>query len=282
MIKDYRLVESYPLTAEQCAHSIEVNTATFEKQGATWLANTKANKQNADENPQFLSKLYTENRSGAALLVGAGPSLYENLDKVAQLSCYNIVVDRVFANCPIKPDLVVCQDAHTVVKYFLNDIKEGDKVAIAVTTHPSLYKSLQKKGADIYWFGNINPFNPLMRHVQDIWGEDSVCVMEGGTVGYSTADIAARMGFETACLIGHDLCYRTLDDAIKSGNFWGGIQKIPNGQYTIPAFLLAACAMNALPLLYPDTRFVDFSRGLITDMVSSDIEKWLSEQPNKN
>ena len=108
--------------------------------------------------------------SGSVIVIGGGPSVDGQLDKIKELRANGaglVVIERMYPWCTehgIKPDFVVALDAGDDVSDGFTNIQEGVKHLIVATINPSVLKALE--GYETYiWSGSAGAFPDA----QPIW-----------------------------------------------------------------------------------------------------------------
>lgn len=259
---------SYGYTPEVIDCLVTGNTQIDMKWWSTWQANMISNMNNIfAKHIQPLSSIYGEWDGLDCLVVGAGPSLTQNMDHVRQAAekGFKIVcVDRAFNKLKyagISPDITITMDANEKVGNFFidNQINENDTFALCVITHPSVYKALS--GSNVYFYSCINPFSAFWKYAIDCIGISYACIRPGFVVTFSAVDLALWMGAKRIVTIGNELCWK-LDDEVDTG--YKKYIVLPGGKFTIKSFQKASIAFRFFPDKYPDIEFIDASDGIIS------------------
>jgi hypothetical protein len=171
-------------------------------------------------------------RKGAAVIVGAGPSLYKyrHLDLLKK---YRTRIPTIFATdrmlkpliqVEVTPHLVSTVDGDPSVSQFyrLNTEErlraKTDVVLSAVTTHPQTLKAIRENlSGDIYWYTHMfdNPTDPRCPKCNRFSITTAAYYLDGqkgmirspGNIGATIANIALSIGCNPIILVGLDFSY---------------------------------------------------------------------------
>lgn len=162
-----------------------------------------------------------------AIVVGAGPSLYDNASgtnhlEVLENSDYNgviIATDRILKDCydhGIFPDYVVTVDgSDKIEKFYDNDIVKGHgfntTAILANHTHPSIVNHwLCEVGGNVLFYTASIP-QEIMPNASSVMGliTDNTEINSGGNSGSFALNIAHYMQCNPIALIGIDMSYKT-------------------------------------------------------------------------
>jgi len=162
-----------------------------------------------------------------AIVIGAGPSLYDNAGGADQLrtlaqsgcaeKCTVIATDRILKDCyehGIYPDFVVTVDGSEKIYPFYDDpiIRAGAKHTCAVMgnhTHPDIVTLWDTHGKEIYFFTASIP-NEMLPNASSTIGliTDNSELNSGGNSGSFALNVAQHMGCNPIGIIGIDLSYK--------------------------------------------------------------------------
>lgn len=173
-----------------------------------------------------LKKLYGIWEGLPCLVLGGGPSLYDEIENVKTLIANGakvIAVDVIFNYLKengIKPDLTISADMQGICANFFDskNIEPDDCFALNVMSHPFVYDVL--KGAKIYPYATFNPNDKLStsfskRLIESRFGTKFYSTHPHGVVGMTALEIAMWMGAKQIITVGNDLCWRTKQDALR-------------------------------------------------------------------
>ncbi|WP_373023315.1 6-hydroxymethylpterin diphosphokinase MptE-like protein [Sulfuricurvum sp.] len=270
---------------------------------------------NIDQNTETIKKLtplkslYGSWEGQPCLVVGAGPSLYSEIEHIKKLAEYGVkimAVDKSFnflKQNGIKPDITVSIDVQNIIVDMFDDslIENDDVFALNVFNSPMVYEKLGK--AKIYPFATFNPNDKMIsdinkKLIESRFGTRLYATHAHNVVGINALEIAMWMGAKQIISIGNELCWYNKEDAMKSfvesdlRNHY--IKDIGITVYTNEGFLRAANTPKFLKLVFPDGDMVpeddapfwiDASFGLIEDFYrceASSLVKLLEKDVDEN
>ncbi len=186
-----------------------VNLATLARFDRVWAKNLAFNFR-ALRRARPVARLFDCTPGATALVCGAGPSLYEDLERLkltpgARENAVWIAVDTALAPlhaAGFAPDLTVSVDPQALNRYYLEGERDSSWIVIDPTT---TYLTPRLVGADRLVFTS-SPF-ALARLFFDYCEESVGELAFGGSVSTNAYDLAVRMGCRRILLIGQDLAF---------------------------------------------------------------------------
>ena len=245
------------------------NASVYMGSGGYWLSNATYNMDNIVLDPTEKSELLTysddNEDKGTAVILAAGPSLQRRREEcVADCASADtvMIVDRAVKQAPAAYDYVFAADAHERIGDFMHGVDSNAEFIMSVYCDPMLHQRYKDKVRKISLTVPINPFSIVPVILSKMYG-DIGNVFEGGTVTYNAIDIAVRMGYSTIILYGNDLGWSSQKEFDQHETY--NYKPIPckNGFVTIRSFLLSLNCLGAMPVVYPDVKFVNKSNGLL-------------------
>ncbi|MBI3395279.1 MAG: motility associated factor glycosyltransferase family protein [Spirochaetia bacterium] len=205
----YRISSAYEEIQRSCERILnrrEVNMATLARFDRTWT-------RNLYENFSFLpgarpvSRLFGLAQGGSAVIVGAGPSLYDSLDDIRAASEHAllIAVDTsllILQHAGIDPDIVFTVDPQPLNRAYLEGYTGRALFVVDPTTSFHSLRLLHPDSTFFTW----SPF-PLARLFLERLQEDPGEISFGGSVSTNAYDLAVRMGCSRIHLVGQDLSF---------------------------------------------------------------------------
>lgn len=147
--------------------------------------------------------------SGPCIIIGGGPSVDGQIDKIKELAAKNypvIVIERMYPWCHekgIKPAFVVQLDASENVEEGFTHIDPDAVHLICSTTNPKIFEFLD--GYKRYIFSGVGGSYP---EAQKTWAENGygkvTVVNTGGSVVLASISLATMLGFRNLHLFGFD------------------------------------------------------------------------------
>ncbi len=186
-----------------------VNLATLARFDRIWAKNLVFNFP-ALRRARPVARLFDCAPGATALVCGAGPSLYEDLQRLkaipgARENAIWIAVDTALAPlhaAGFTPDLTVSVDPQALNRYYLEGFADSSWIVIDPTT---TYLTPRLAGADRLVFTS-SPF-ALAKLFFDYCEESVGELAFGGSVSTNAYDLAVRMGCRRILLIGQDLAF---------------------------------------------------------------------------
>lgn len=186
-----------------------VNLATLARFDRIWAKNLVFNFP-ALRRARPVARLFDCVPGATALVCGAGPSLYEDLQRLkaipgARENAIWIAVDTALAPLQaagFSPDLTVSVDPQALNRYYLEGFADPGWIVIDPTT---TYLTPRLLAADRLVFTS-SPF-ALARLFFDYCEESVGELAFGGSVSTNAYDLAVRMGCRRILLIGQDLAF---------------------------------------------------------------------------
>ncbi|MDY6933469.1 MAG: 6-hydroxymethylpterin diphosphokinase MptE-like protein [Spirochaetota bacterium] len=183
----------------------EVNIATLSKFEKIWSANIARNIQAFYHYPGA-NIFYNQFKDVPAIIVGAGPSLYESLEFVQANAgrALIIAVDtsyKILKRYGIEPHFCITVDPQVVnARYFEGDEHKQTILIADPTVHPSVFRLFK---GDIAITGMAFK---MMKWIEDVAGERGELAY-GGSVATNAYDFAKRIGASPIVLVGQDLAF---------------------------------------------------------------------------
>jgi len=149
-------------------------------------------------------------RSGGVVIVGAGPTVDGQLDKIKELVAEGnalIVIERMYPWCfavGLKPDYVVALDGSENVGDGFTHIQPDTVHLICGTIHPKILLLLDKYKKYI-WSGSSGHHPDASKLWRENGYETLVVVSTGGTVVLGSMFLSLILGFRNIHLFGFDL-----------------------------------------------------------------------------
>ena len=194
---------------EACKSKI-VDISTITKFSQRWLMNSIDNIANINTGTAYmLSDLYNQFIGQTALIVGAGPSLNENIDFIKKnrdkfvIFAVNKIVKYLLQN-EIVPDFVVCMDAGNMDRTLGGLESNFGRVNCIMDIRTDC--SLIKKGFNkiFYTFSNTDPLvNKLQKYNPSLKAEEL-----GGSATTMALVSAVKLGFSKVFFVGVDLAFK--------------------------------------------------------------------------
>lgn len=164
------------------------------------LANVLANKDRAN---WLVSSPAHE---GGAVLVGSGPSLLENIERIRahQSAGYKVFAlnnsAKVLHDRGIKPDFQVMLDARESNVTFVKE-QYPDTYLIASQCSPLIFDAVEGRQV-IQW-------HPFVEGLADMFPDNPITLIGGGTtIGLSAMALCFAMGYRNLALFGYDSSFR--------------------------------------------------------------------------
>ena len=152
----------------------------------------------------------TNKYSGPCIIVGGGPSVDGQIDKIKELVDKGhslIVIERMYPWCyehGLKPTFVVQLDASEGVEEGFTHIDPDAIHLIGATTNPVVFEVL--KGYKQYIFSGVGGAHPDAQPSWEKHGYKKVIIVNtGGSVSLTAMSIAQVLGFRNFHLFGFDL-----------------------------------------------------------------------------
>lgn len=153
-----------------------------------------------EESEKELNKLEGYFKDKPAIIVGAGPSLVDNLEtlKKIQNKLYILAVSRVakpLLNEGITPDFILNLDWHPTTKKFVENI---ENIPLIANVNSSVELTYNYKGPKLF-DSNLHAFNLIKKN--------NIVIPKTGTVAGYAIGFAQFCGFNPVILTGVDLSY---------------------------------------------------------------------------
>ena len=185
----------------------DVNIATLSKFETIWTRNLIQNiPELLDMNP--VSQLFNIAIDIPILVCGAGPSLYNDIDKIIKyrnlfiLICVDTALN-ILSNFGIEPDLIYSVDPQSINKSYLEGYS-GDGIIVFDPT--SCYHTLRLPGKFSNGFFTSSPF-PLIQILSKHTEIDIGDIPFGGSVSTNAISLAEMMGAKNVLFVGQDLAF---------------------------------------------------------------------------
>lgn len=186
-----------------------VNLATLARFDRIWAKNLVFNFP-ALRRARPVARLFDCAPGATALVCGAGPSLYDDLQRLklipgARENAIWIAVDTALAPlhaAGFTPDVTVSVDPQALNRYYLEGFADASWIVIDPTT---TYLTPRLAGADRLVFTS-SPF-ALAKLFFDYCEESVGELAFGGSVSTNAYDLAVRMGCRRILLVGQDLAF---------------------------------------------------------------------------
>lgn len=198
----------------------KINLETAKKFGKKWIFNILKNRIHYLKNPN-ISVLKNIGKNLPSIIIGAGNSLYKNLDLIKKIKNYFIIIAvdtafRVLVKGGIIPDFIVSFDAQSINNSYVLSIQEKipeENLPICIVP-PTINPIFIKKYKGVIIFSSIF-FHPVP--LFDLFkNEKCFELSSGGTVTSAAYDLANFIDSSTKYIIGLDLCYN--DNLLHSKN----------------------------------------------------------------
>jgi hypothetical protein len=185
-----------------------------------WVPNIKKNIEYfGDRIKENSLKLLKCKYDGSVFLVGAGPSLKQNIEELKTKKGIKIVCSHALKFCldnGLIPDYVVVVDAKTDVIKHLDVKVKGLKLICDIGVNHEALKKWHEDGNSIYWF-RMSTF-PQVDEIVDSLIDFKYEVTAGGSVMSFATVISQGMGFKKVFFIGVDLTSMIYADGSVMGN----------------------------------------------------------------
>lgn len=184
----------------------QINQATLQRFQYTWLRNLIKNSAFFFKYPGF-TELRHPFSGHPAVIVGAGPSLSEQLPSLKELQDYTCIIATdtaypVLCSQNIRCDFVVSVDPQNKNTLFLQyaDCRNGCLVLDAAGS----FLSFAKSGfSEIVYYDS---FFPVYQELCQYWGSKN-SLQSGGSVSTNAFDLARQLGCAPVILLGQDLSF---------------------------------------------------------------------------
>lgn len=160
--------------------------------------------------------------SGPAIVIGGGPSVDEQIDKIKELKAKGyplFAIERMYPWCmehEIEPDFVVALDASDGVEDGFTNINPKTKHLVVATINPKVFDVVQ--GHEVYIFSGVAGSFP---EAQRLWAEHGhsrvMIINTGSTVVLGSIFLALVFGFRNIHLFGFDCMVKDNDHTYASG-----------------------------------------------------------------
>lgn len=141
-----------------------------------------------------------------AILVAAGPSLDNNIDKLIEMqdSAFIFAVDTALNTViqhGILPDMTMSVDGHKPLKLFMNEKVKDIPIALSPTSNKEILSYVGNKR-----FYELSPETYLGVYYEQL-GKKVQALPTGGSVANNALSLLRLMGFKTIIFMGQDLAY---------------------------------------------------------------------------
>ena len=150
-----------------------------------------------------------------AVLVAGGPSLQDQVDNIRKYAWKGTPIFAMngsggfLINLGIKPYAMVLCDAREInMTFFVEGPIPGCRYYVASHCSPKIFDLLESSDADL-WIYHTAPIDPATKIFDDYYGEVSLQVNGGNTVGLCTIALARMLGYPMLSLFGYDSCCRS-------------------------------------------------------------------------
>lgn len=265
----------------------------------------------------IISRLFETMPGRDCLVVGAGPSAYQNIEAIERASrsgCLIISCDRIHSDLKkagITPDFTVSVDPSKAVGDFLKLVDDKDSLVMNITQNPHVIDGVLSRTDSVYFHAVVNPYSVVSRKFMEKYPVELTCLKGGGVVGFSAADLAYWLTRPRGrvVLIGMDCGWRKREDvdivlqkgwlsseevkaidesdllfenfSAMSSAVFGTVTSDGREFFTIRNFIMAAAAFDSLKILYGDAEFMDASDGIIQNMTKANINEIFKEVGNE-
>ncbi len=196
----------------------EINIATLGKFEKIWLRNFFHNIPRIRKSPrqQHLSPLMACDNSLPAVLIGAGPSLGDQISWMKENHSYLFLAAVDTALKPmldqgLQPDVVFTVDGQLINSLYLRPHSCPCPLIAEPTSHPL---SLRHWQGPIFFFSSPFSYVRLYESIHGEFGE----LKHGGSVSTNAFDFLTRMRFPEIFLVGQDLAF-SKDRAHAAGTY---------------------------------------------------------------
>lgn len=209
VVKNKELIQLTQKVFDTCKSKM-VDVNTINKFSKVWLNNTVFNIAQTNKSDIYLlSDLENKFRSQTALIIGAGPSLNENIDKIiANRNKFAIIavnkVARYLIQKGIIPDFIVCLDARNMDKT-LGGLETFLSRVNCIMDSRADYRVHNKGFNKIFYTFSDTDFimTKLAKYNKNI--KFTEC---GGTAATLALISAVKMGFSKIVAVGLDLAFK--------------------------------------------------------------------------
>jgi hypothetical protein len=182
-----------------------VNDATHRLRARDWVADVLQNVELLGEHPGFLA-LAGKYRGVPAFIVGAGPSLGKNGQKLLEAQKKGIVIAanssaRALDKLGVEPQVLCCMESIDV-SHLLSEISFIDRVvrAFSLSAHPNTLRTGQ--GPLLALWESIQQLSHPLKQLTGLPG-----VPVSGSVSTLAFALAQRLGCSPIVFVGQDLAY---------------------------------------------------------------------------
>jgi len=185
----------------------DVNIATLAKFEKSWSGNISRNIGLVISSPG-VNSFYGKFSGFSAIVVAAGPSLFESLDFIRENADKAVIISvdtafKVLLDNGIIPHFCMAVDPQLInARYFEGTGRVGTVLVADPTVHPSLFH---------FFHGRValtGVVFDLMKWIEDITGHKGE-ISHGGSVSTNAVDFATRLGVDKTYMVGQDLSFTT-------------------------------------------------------------------------
>ncbi len=156
-----------------------------------------------------LAKQHHEQRTGPLFIIGGGPSLSNDLERIkaAQGSCVIWALNNTFrylCENGIQPDAHIMLDAREENIHFVPE-KTDALLLYCAQCHPKVFEKGMAAGKVITWCSSIPDIVDILKEKEML--KEAAIVSGGSSVGMKAIGLAAVFGFSKIHLYGYDSSY---------------------------------------------------------------------------
>jgi|GEM_PF-5890479 hypothetical protein len=211
MIKNINLFKPLYDEIYNIINKNKINLETAKKFGAKWILNILKNREYYLKYNN-ISIIKNCSNNIPSIIIGAGNSLFKNIDNIKKLKDYFIIISvdtsfRVLFKNGIIPDFIISYDAQSINNSYILSIQDKiDKENLPVLiVPPTINNILIKKYNGPIIFSSLF-FFPI-KIFNEFKNEKIYELSSGGTVTSAAYDLANFIGSEYKFIAGLDLCY---------------------------------------------------------------------------
>ncbi len=229
----FTFISTWEEIIKKTIQNLEINRNTLKRFGNVWAKNLILS-LNYITLTKGIKEFYDVFKNINAIVIGAGPSLDNNLEELREL--YNsfliISVDTSWgylSSQGIKPDIVITVDPQ--LKNFIYNLTSKDyKTTLFVCD--TLYPPLIYKHIPISNILNFDSPLKVWQTIKEIYNLEKGTIEVGGSVVCSAIDLAYKLGANKVLLVGVDLGYP--NQKIYSKNNYYELNNFVNSNIFLP------------------------------------------------
>jgi hypothetical protein len=158
-----------------------------------------------------------ENFDGKALIIGAGPSLDEDIEKIKEYEndVLLIAVDAAMNDLvkhEITPHIIVCCDpSERQINNFIGKDVSNSFIFLSTVVHPMTFDECRRSRGRICWFNYADMSSETCKNICLMTGKRKGALLPGVLTTGVAMQAAIWLGVKEIGFVGQDLCYYDLD-----------------------------------------------------------------------